>query len=134
MPKFILQDFHQAETIEEFETKIDEGELTVIHFETYPNQRYHAGWWVTVHPEIFIRAIGTKDKLWLVYAFNIPIAPAKHFFKHKNERLKVTLFFPALPKDTTHIDIIETLRKDVENPFNFYNVSMDKIRNGFLKK
>ena len=134
MSKLILQNYHHIETIEDVEDEPQEDELTVIHFETYPNQSYSAEWWVTVQPEIFIRPVGTSDKLGLVLALNIPVAPAKYFFKSKSERLKFTLFFPALPKNTTHIDIIESRSKDVKNPFNFFNVSMDKIRNGVLKK
>ncbi len=124
----------QIETIEEFETKVDEGELTVIHFVTRPCQKYNCAWWVNIRPEIFIRPVGTKDVLWLVYAFNIPTAPDKYFFKHRYEELRFTLFFPALPKDITHIDIIESICKQVEHPFNFYNVSMQTINNGTLKK
>ena len=122
----------QIETIEEFETKVDEGELTVIHFMTYPSMKFTHGWWVMVEPEMFIRPVGTKDKLTLVFAHNIPLAPEKYYFRSRNEQLRFTLFFPALPKGTTHIDIIETLNK-ANNPFNFYNVSMEKIRSGALK-
>jgi len=134
MSKLILQNYHHEKEVEDVENELQEDELTVIHFETYPNQKYNAGWWVTVQPEIFIRPVGSSDKLGLILAINIPVSPAKYFFKSKSERLKFTLFFPALPKETTHIDIIESRSKDVENPFNFFNVSMDKIRNGFLKK
>ena len=120
----------QTETIEKFETKTDEGELTVIHFIVKPNTvKYAAEWWVQVQPRIFIRACGSKERLGLVYAHNIPVAPQKYFFKNGHEQLHFTLFFPALPKGTTHIDIIENQGGSMTRYFNYYRVPMSKINN-----
>lgn len=118
--------------IEEFETKVDEGELTSITIIATPNRKYDFGWWVRLLPDIFIRPIGTNERLGLVFALNIPIAPAKHYFKNINDTLRFTLFFPALPNGTTHIDIVEDIKGD-SSDFNFYNVPMTKIRSGILR-
>ncbi len=119
-----------TQAIEKTETQTDEGELTVIHFITTPNAvKYHAGWWVQLQPTIFIRPCGTKEKFGLVLAHNIPIAPAKYFFRNKVEQLHFTLFFPALPKGVSHIDIIEQEGGSVTQYFNFYRVPMSKINN-----
>ena len=120
-----------TETIEEFETKTEEGELTVIHFIVKPNtNKYTSGWWVQVQPKIFIRACGSRERLGLVYAHNIPIAPQKYFFKNGHEQLHFTLFFPAVPKGTTHIDIIENQGGSLTKYFNFYRVSVTEIYKG----
>ena len=120
-----------TETIEEFETQVEEGELTVIHFITRPNVvNYTIGWWVNVIGSIFIRPCGTNDKLGLVLAHNIPVAPAKYYFKNAHEQLHFTLFFPALPKGTTHIDIVEEEGSNRIGLYNFYRVPMSKINSG----
>ena len=134
MERIITKQQIELDTIEDFEDEPQEGELTVIHFITTANTiKYHAGWWVEVIGSIFIRPVGTKDKLELVYAHNIPIAPQKYYFKNRNEQLHFTLFFPALPKDTTHIDVIEVEGGSKKDYFNFYNISLSRINTAPLK-
>lgn len=120
------------DTTDKYETVTDEEEPTVIHFITRPNLKFAGGWWVELYDSIFIRPVGSNERLGLIYAFNIPIAPSKHYFKHKNEELHFTLFFPALPNGTTHIDIIEKPGGD-SSFFNYYGVSMDKINSEPIK-
>lgn len=117
---------------EEFETLTEEGELTVINIIATPSRRYESGWWVQLMPDIFIRPCGTSERLGLVFAFNIPIAPVKHYFINGNDTLRFTLFFPALPYGTTHIDIIEKAGR-IRDHFNFFNVPVTKIRSEILR-
>jgi hypothetical protein len=42
-----------------------------------------------------------------------------------------SLLFPRLPKDVTHIDIIEHDGAG-DNWFNFYNVAMETVLNGII--
>ena len=134
MERIITKNQIELDTIEDFENVPQEGELTVIHFLTRPDTvRYNVGWWVMCEGTMFIRPVGTKDKLELVYAHNIPIAPKKYFFRSAHEQLHFTLFFPALPKDTTHIDIIEIEGGSKQQYFNFYNVPLSKINSAPLK-
>ena len=56
----------------------------------------------------------------LFKAVNIPLAPQKFHFKRCGQLHSYSLYFPALPKDTQTIDIIE-----LEAPgtyFNFYGI------------
>ena len=133
MDKIATKNLIELATIEDFENEPQEGELTVIHFIARPDTRYPSGWWVDVIPDIIIRPVGTKDRLGLVLAYNIPIAPQKHFFKSVHEQLPFTLFFPALPKGVTHIDIIEKEGGSKSQFFNFYNVSLTRINTSSLK-
>lgn len=133
MENIILKELPETVNIVDFENEVEDGELTVIRIIAKPNvSKYSTGWWVQLLPEIYIRPVGTKDKLGLIYAFNIPIAPAKYFFKNQYEQLHFTLFFPALPKSTTHIDIIEQEGGSRSEFFNFYSVPVSKIRDGKL--
>lgn len=103
--------------------------FTIIDFVYHPPKYYGNGHWVRVHKEIFIRPIGSDFKYTLVKAVNIPIAPNRHFFKSANEVLYFTLYFPALPKETSEIDIIESnSSKNIENWFNFYGVSLQNSK------
>lgn len=106
-----------------------DDELTRIDF-LYRNNYDYAGW-AQIGRTTFIRVVGNDNKLSLVRAINIPIAPTKHFFNNKGELLAFTLYFPALPKGTKGIDIIES-----EIPggtwFNFHNVSMETVWNDTL--
>ena len=128
MQKIITAPIIELETIEDFENEPQEGELTVIHFVTSPDVRqFSSGWWTNVLGDIFIRPVGTKDKLGLVFAHNIPIAPQKYYFKNGSEQLHFTLFFPALQKGTTHIDIVEKVGGSATQFFNYYNMPISKI-------
>jgi len=103
-------------------------ELTRIDFIGYPDtKKYDYGWWITIDRDSFIRPVGSEIKLKLVQAIGIPISPIKYYFISSKHCLPYTLYFPALPKDTTHIDIIE---KEIpyQNYFNFYNVSLERVK------
>ena len=80
-----------------------EDDLTRIDF-VYNSGKFA---WVQIDPASFIRPVNTGSHLTLVRACGIPYAPQKHFFRSRNETLYYTLYFPALPKDVTEIDIIE---------------------------
>ena len=105
-----------------------DDDFTRIDFLAYPDTKtYKSDWWVSIEQDSFIRPIGSDMKLKLVRAVGIPFSPIKYFFKGRNEGLPFTLFFPLLPSDVTHIDIIE---KEVPygSYFNFYNVSLEWVR------
>jgi hypothetical protein len=107
--------------------KIEMGdELTRVDF-MYRNPYDYSGW-IQISRNSFIRVAGSQIKLGLVKAVNIPIAPTKHFFKRKGDYLAYTLYFPALPKGTKKIDIIER-EASGGTWFNFYGVSMQTVWN-----
>ncbi len=114
------------QNLETMRIEID-PEFTRIDFIYYACNIYVNGGWVRILRDTFIRPSGSKTCLKLVNAINIPIAPKKHWFKSTKDLLCYTLIFPALPKGTKSIDIIEN-----ETPggswFNFYGVSMETVR------
>ncbi len=104
-----------------------EAEFTRIDFIYYTNPKYVNGGWIQIAQKTFIRTVGSMERLTLVNAVNIPIAPTKHYFKSTKDFLCYTLYFPPVPKETKAIDIIERLGGD-NTWFNFYGVSMEAIR------
>ncbi len=99
--------------------------FTQIDFIHYADPIYHKGGWVQIDRDTFIRPNGSNHKLTLVDAFGIPYAPEKHHYNSTTAFLCYTLYFPALPKSTTSIDIIEK-ETTGGNWFNFYGVAIEK--------
>ncbi|MEY2828231.1 MAG: hypothetical protein RIQ33_89 [Bacteroidota bacterium] len=104
---------------------ITDDNLTRIDFIHYVPAMYENGGWVQMHRECFIRSCGSAEKLTLVQAVNIPYAPTKHYYRSNKDFLCYTLYFPALPKCTTAIDIIESEAPGTDW-FNFYGVSIQQ--------
>lgn len=106
--------------------EIDE-EFTRIDFIYYARSYYINGGWIQISKDTFIRPCGSESKFKLLKAVNIPIAPVKHYFKSTKDILCYTLYFLALPKGITKIDIIES-ETHGGNWFNFFGVLMEKVR------
>ncbi len=100
-----------------------DDELTRIDFVYIADRGYGNGGWVQIERNSFIRPAGSDVKYSLIKAINIPYAPIKHFFKCRGQVLRYTLLFPALPKNTKEIDIIEKLAPG--NYFNFFRVQLN---------
>jgi hypothetical protein len=111
---------------------VQEEELTRIDFVHRACPLRINGGWVRIEPETFIRPVGTSMRLTMVQAVNIPIAPAKHWYKNKGQCLYYTLYFPALPDEVVAIDIIEREAARPHNFFNFYGVSLERIARGVI--
>ncbi|MBK6953822.1 MAG: hypothetical protein IPH24_17770 [Crocinitomicaceae bacterium] len=97
-------------------------DYTRIDFEYLSPHHYENGGWIEMNPRSFIRIVGSEVKYPLLRTENIPISPNKYFFKACGVKHYYSLFFAALPKDTSCIDIIE--REAPGNYFNFYDVSL----------
>ena len=95
-------------------------EYTRIDFIYRSSMIYENGGWIQMERDAYIQPKGSSTKYRLVKAIGIPIAPLKHYFKRQGEYHPYTLMFPAVPKDTKRIDIIEKLAPGTY--FNFYNV------------
>jgi hypothetical protein len=96
------------------------AEYTRIDFIYKSSMIYDNGGWIQMDPNSYIQPIGSCTKYKLVKSIGVPQTPLKHYFKRQGEYYPYTLIFPALPKDTKAIDIIEKLAPG--SYFNFYNV------------
>jgi hypothetical protein len=95
-------------------------EYTRIDFVIRSSMIWDNGGWIQMERNAYIQPKGSNQKYRLIKAIGIPIAPTKHFFKRQGEYHTYTLIFPALPKNTDCIDIIEKL--ETGTFFNFYNI------------
>ena len=96
------------------------SEFTRIDFHYRSSYEYANGGWIQIEKNTFIQPVGSKQRFGLIEAHGIPIAPKKHYFKRQGEDYTYTLVFPALPKNTSKINIIE--KEAPGTFFNFYNV------------
>ena len=99
-------------------------EYTRIDFHYKSSQHYVNGGWIQMDKGAYIQPVNSSQKYTLVKAIGIPIAPMKHHFTKKGEPYFYTLIFPALPKGTKKINIIE--KEAPGTYFNFYNVDYSK--------
>lgn len=100
------------------------SEYTRIDFIYRSSTIYINGGWIQMEENAYIQPKGSSQKFRLVKAIGIPLTPLKHYFRRKGEYYTYTLIFPALPKDTKKIDIIEKLAPGTY--FNFYNVDFSE--------
>lgn len=96
-------------------------DYTRIDFIYRSSDYYINGGWIQIEPLTYISPVGSGKKFHLLKAINIPLAPRKHYFKKSGELHTYSLIFPALPKSTRQIDIIEKLAPGTY--FNFFNVN-----------
>ena len=125
--KIIYEPLVKIYTSENVEVKsiAQVGELLKIDFIYHACSKHINGGWVQISSETFIRPTGSKERLKMVSAENIPIAPNKHYFKSASDKLHYSLYFPAVGKEVDFIDIIE--KEQNEDFFNFYGVAINKI-------
>ena len=88
-----------------------QGSQTVITFSNN-NKGYDGGYyqWVTMNEDAYISVKGQKYTL--IKADGITIAPDKTYYSYAGETKTFTLYFPAIPKDATSIDFIESEGSD----------------------
>ena len=96
-------------------------DYTRIDFIYRSSDYYVNGGWITMEALSYISPVGSGRKYYLLKAINIPLAPMKHYFKRSGELHTYSLIFPALPKSTRQIDIIEKMAPGTY--FNFFNVN-----------
>jgi hypothetical protein len=99
-----------------------DDEFTRIDFVYITPKKYINGGWIQIDPDCYIRPIGSDVRYKMIRTINIPIAPAKYYFKSVGQVHHFTLLFPALPKSVKQIDIIEKLAEGTY--FNFFNVAL----------
>lgn len=95
-------------------------EYTRIDFHYQSSKIYINGGWIQMDRGAYIQPVNSSQKYGLVKAIGIPIAPMKHYFKRQGEHYSYTLIFPALPKNTKKINIIE--KEAPGTYFNFYGI------------
>ena len=99
-------------------------EFTRIDFIYRAPDYYENGGWIQMERNAYISPVGSNTKYRLLRAIGIPIRPRKHYFKTEGEFHTYSLIYPALPLETTSINIIE--KEAPGTYFNFYGIDYSK--------
>ena len=94
--------------------------FTRVDFVVYGSKKYTNGGWIQIDSSCYMESVDTGIKYTMLCPIKIPKAPKKFYFSKQGQRHEYSLLFPALPKTTKRVHIIE---KDAPcNYFNFYNL------------
>lgn len=78
-------------------SKEDEA-ATIIHCSYTASGIYHSGGWLSIWPTTYLVFDKGSERLQLLHAINIPVAPERKHFKREGETLPFTLIFPRIPE------------------------------------
>lgn len=65
------------------------------------------GGWINISPKSYLKGNDANDRLPLLQAIGVPIAPEKHLYNGHHESLQFTLLFKGLPSSWSFFSFIE---------------------------
>lgn len=80
-------------------TSIEDMHYTTLHCRYITSPKYKSGWWVNIYKPSYLVNMISGERIEMISAFNIPLAPQKHYLKSFGDSLCFTLVFPQIPKD-----------------------------------
>jgi len=92
--------------VKEF-SKPEEETQTIIHCTHYAEPRFFLGGWINISPKTYLKGNGADDRLSLLQAIGVPIAPEKHLYNGHHESLQFSLLFKGLPSSWSSFSFIE---------------------------
>jgi len=84
---------------------------TLVHCSYVSQDKYKNGGWVNIYKSTFLVNPDTKDMLALAQAYNVPVSPARHYFKEAGQLKQFTLLFPQVPKHWKRFHLLEVADK-----------------------
>ena len=84
---------------------------TLVQCSYVSQDKYKNGGWVNIFPSTFLVNPDTKDMLALAQAYNVPVSPARHYFKEAGQLKQFTLLFPQVPKHWKRFHLLEVADK-----------------------
>ena len=86
---------------------VEEEGFTRLHCKYTTTSKYLSDWKVHIHKTSYLINNTSAEKLRLLHAINIPLAPESHNLKKLGGSLNFILIFPAIPKSWIKFDFIE---------------------------
>jgi len=88
--------YTQIEVSNEILQDFEEEGYTYLHCTYFTSPKFVGDWWVNIHSTSYL--VGANNqKLIMLHALNIPLAPERHHLKKFGDYLKFTLIFPKIP-------------------------------------
>jgi len=91
----------------EFKISIEDMHYTTLHCRYTTSPKYHSGWWVNIYKPSYLVNLVSGQRLEMISAFNVPLAPQRHYLKSFGDSLCFTLVFPQVPKDWLIFKFVE---------------------------
>lgn len=110
-------------TIQQLNEQWVKERQTIVHCSYVSKRKYINGGWINIHPNTYL--VHSADKLQLLHAENIPLAPAIHVFTRVGEPLQFTLIFPAIPKDWKSFSLVEKCNSS--NGFIIHDIQRNNV-------
>lgn len=93
--------------LRDLKKNFDQEAITIVHCMYIASPKFTNGGWVNLFPTTYLYNQVDRSKLPMQNAFNIPIAPNRHEFKHVGDIIRFILYFPPIPKHWKIFNIIE---------------------------
>ena len=88
-------------------TSAEDMHYTTLNCRYTTSPKYNCGWWVNIYKPSYLVDMISGKRLEMISAFNIPLAPQRHYLKSLGNSLSFTLVFPQVPKDWLIFQFIE---------------------------
>lgn len=79
-------------------TNAEEAAHTLVHCTYVSKEIYVRGGWVNIWPTTYLEYESSGERLPMMHALVVPLAPAKHYFQSPGQVKRFTLVFPQVPK------------------------------------
>ena len=110
-PKKTMKVHIDSSTLHRIKEEVKEEACTIVHCTYVAKIKYVNGGWVNIHPKTVLHQsegfLEKMEQLELLHAFNVPLAPAKHYFSQQGDVIRFTLYFPALPANWNFFNLVE---------------------------
>lgn len=98
---------HMLKDVLNPKVQVQKGE-TVVELTYTTSPKFDYNWWININEETYlVNELGFKaEKLKMIRAENIPIAPNRLYLENKGDSHRFRLIFPAIPDswgDTFHL-------------------------------
>jgi len=98
--------YTQIEVGNDLLNDFEEEGYTYLHCTYYTSPKFYSGWWVNIHATSYLVG-GNNERLLMLHAIDIPLAPERHYLKEYGDSLKFTLVFPKMPVSWKTFDFVE---------------------------
>jgi len=120
MIQFDTDKYVSIDISEDLLESTEEEGFTYLHCTYYASPKFSSGWWININKTTYLTSSASSDKLQMLNAIGVPLAPQKVFLKKLGDFIKFTLIFPAIPKDWKIFNLIEVAGG---GGFNISNIS-----------
>ena len=101
---------------------------TIVYMSCTTPKEFAEGGWACISLGTYIEDVDKKKRYEMIKSKGIPYCPNKYRFTGSAQTIKFKLYFPKLRYSVRHIHVVEDV-KELQNPFNFYNIYLEPLAN-----